>query len=80
MHRSSNGFISFDAQHGHQDTLVNPMANWRLEPTDPARALPQAPLPERFNLWLFRGNPPINGQEVEIVIADFKFIPEAAAI
>jgi hypothetical protein len=29
----------------------------------------------RMNLWLFRGQPPSNGQPIEIVITDFTFTP-----
>ena len=29
----------------------------------------------RINLWLFRGRPPSNGSEVEIVISKFEFVP-----
>jgi hypothetical protein len=29
----------------------------------------------RMNLWLFGGNPPINNQEVEVIISRFVFVP-----
>jgi len=29
-----------------------------------------------INLWLDMGMPPSNGQEVEVTIADFEFIPQ----
>lgn len=29
----------------------------------------------RFNLWLIFGNPPLNGQEAEIIVDRFEFIP-----
>jgi hypothetical protein len=29
----------------------------------------------RINLWLFRGQPPSNGQPIEIVVTDFTFTP-----
>jgi len=29
----------------------------------------------RFNLWLNQGNPPTNGQEAEVVISRFEFVP-----
>lgn len=31
----------------------------------------------RMNLWLFNGQPPSNGQEVEVVISKFEFIPHS---
>ena len=29
----------------------------------------------RFNLWLNQGNPPTNGQEVEVIMSRFEFVP-----
>ena len=29
----------------------------------------------RFNLWLNQGNPPTNGQEVEVIFSRFEFVP-----
>ncbi|HEX2756758.1 MAG TPA: hypothetical protein VHM48_14910 [Candidatus Limnocylindrales bacterium] len=29
----------------------------------------------RMNLWLFRGQPPSDGQGIEIVVTDFTFTP-----
>ncbi len=33
----------------------------------------------RLNLWLFRGNPPANGNEVEAIIKSFQFVPLGSA-
>ena len=29
----------------------------------------------RINLWMFRGEPPANGQPVEVIVSDFAFVP-----
>ena len=33
-------------------------------------------MPIHINLWLFKGTAPKNGQEVEVIIHQFKFTPE----
>ena len=33
-------------------------------------------MPVHINLWLFKGLPPKDRQEVEVIIRDFKFTPE----
>jgi hypothetical protein len=33
----------------------------------------------RINLWLFRGVPPSDGQEVEVLITDFQFTPSSSS-
>ncbi|RKH10384.1 hypothetical protein D7V97_13875 [Corallococcus sp. CA053C] len=67
--------VYFQALHGHQDGNVNQMASWLFNPPDSVQRIPQSPLPVHMNFWLFQGRAPKNGQEVEIVIAEFKFIP-----
>jgi hypothetical protein len=29
----------------------------------------------RLNLWLFQGQPPTNGEEAEVVVGSFSFLP-----
>jgi hypothetical protein len=29
----------------------------------------------RINLWMFRGEPPADGQSVEVIVSDFSFVP-----
>lgn len=65
------GFISFASYHGHviPDTMCNPCTVKRAE------------IPEgkdtrtHINLWLFKGNAPSDGQEAEVIIKSFEFIP-----
>ncbi|MDQ3813018.1 MAG: glycoside hydrolase family 16 protein [Armatimonadota bacterium] len=72
--------VSFQSLHGHYDDPAKAnenavITNFVFEPKEPARSIPQHPLPVKMNLWLFRDRPPQNGQEVEIVIHSFRFTP-----
>jgi hypothetical protein len=49
---------------------AQPFANWTT-----AQHIPQNPMPVHMNLWLFQGQPPGNGQPVEIVISNFTYTP-----
>ncbi len=51
--------------------------SWTYAPTNPSTNIPQVALPLGMNLWLFEA-PPSSGQNVEIVIRDFTFIPEGS--
>ncbi len=42
-------------------------------PSNFSSAIPTAAAPIHMNLWSFQGQPPLNGQEVEIIIHDFKY-------
>jgi hypothetical protein len=44
---------------------------WNYTPANAARDIPQHPMPLHLNLWLFRGHPPADGRNVEVVIRDF---------
>ena len=52
---------------------------WTFAPTGPATKVPQQALPLGMNLWCFNA-PPSNGQNVEIIVRDFTFVPQGAAI
>ena len=49
-------------------------ARWLFHPAN-SQCLPQEPLPVHINLWLFQGHPPANGQELEVIIKRFSFVP-----
>lgn len=51
--------------------------NWLYHPEEPLRRIPQHPIPVLMNLWLFRGNAPTDGKEVEVIVRSFKFRPAA---
>lgn len=67
--------VRFQMLEGHRDDDQHELARWNYRPAEPARHLSQQPMPVHINLWLFRGRPPKDGHEVEVVIRDFKFIP-----
>lgn len=51
------------------------IAEWNDAPKNPATRIPQVPLVVHMNLWLFNGEPPADGQPVEVVIRSFSFTP-----
>ena len=51
------------------------LQGWTYAPSNPATNIPQQALPLGMNLWCFEATPS-NGQNVEVVIRDFQFIPE----
>jgi hypothetical protein len=68
--RTSNSIV-FKSMHGHTDTDTNlfDTKTWNA-PT----SISTLSMPVFMNLWLFN-NPPTNGQDVEIIIREFKFTP-----
>lgn len=68
--------VSFRALKGLTDDNIGSYADWTFAPQDYLVRIPQSPLPLHLNMWLFDGKPPANGQEVEMVISELKFIPE----
>ncbi len=50
--------------------------SWTYAPTDPTVNIPQQPLPLGMNLWCFQDTPS-DGNDVEVVIRDFEFVPES---
>ena len=64
-----------DAEAKPPESRESSVEQFIFEPLTPQRSIPQNPLPVHFNLWLFRGQPPKNGQEVEVIISSFRFTP-----
>ena len=67
----SRGQILFQSSNGHTE-----LAKWIYSPPEPTRQISQQSMPVHINLWLFRGMPPKNKQEVEVILRAFKFTPE----
>lgn len=67
--------VYFQSLNGHYDDNTNQFAYWLYQPLDPANYIGHKPMPVYMNLWLFNGKPPTNGQQVELIIRSFKFIP-----
>lgn len=51
----------------------NLIATALYQPRNAMASIPQQPMPVHINLWSFRGLPPSDGKEVEIVIRTFQF-------
>ncbi|MCC6235673.1 MAG: glycoside hydrolase family 16 protein [Verrucomicrobiales bacterium] len=60
---------------GWRDDDQERIHSWNYAPSDPAQRISQRPLPLHLNLWLFRGQPPTDQQEVEIVVRSLRFTP-----
>jgi hypothetical protein len=67
--------ILFQSLNGHRDDNKQQFAHWLFKPTDYTSQIPQKPIPVMLNLWLFQGQPPSDGNEVELVVSSFKFTP-----
>jgi hypothetical protein len=76
--------ISFLTQAGFRaagDTSGK-IKSWSYTPANPSVNIPQNPMPLGMNLWLCNGsgNVPSDGNPVEVIIRDFKFIPQGSSI
>jgi hypothetical protein len=71
--RSQNFFQSLK---GHCQDEQEELSRWIYKPQEPARSISQQAMPVHINLWLFKGRPPKDAREVEVIIREFKFTPE----
>jgi hypothetical protein len=67
--------VSFQSLAGHRDDSANELAQWQFQPPNPASQVGHDPEPVLINLWLFNGQPPLDGQDVELIVRSFKFTP-----
>jgi beta-glucanase (GH16 family) len=71
--RTAHSFIrtpeSVYFQSFHGNTAGNKFAEWKFESSH----ISKNPMPVYLNFWLFRGQPPSNLQESEIIIKNVKF-------
>lgn len=77
----SKSSITSSLMSGYQAPSSNAglIKNWTYAPNNPTVNIPQQALPLGMNLWCF-GAPPSNGQNVEVIIRDFQFIPEGSVV
>ena len=59
-----------------RDDDLGQFAAWLYQPSDPVNYIGDQPLRVQINLWLFKGQPPGNRQQDEIIVRSFKFTPE----
>ena len=64
-------FRAFDGEGGGA-----PLREWTFAPKQPARAIPQAPLPVYMNLWIVA--PPSDDKPVEVIFSDFAYAPASS--
>jgi hypothetical protein len=71
--------ILFQSLRGHREDDQSEISRYSFQPADYPDAIPQKPMPLHLNLWLFRGKPPSDGKEVEIVFKSISFVPDTDA-
>ena len=68
------GRVAFRAWHGHTPYHEERVfAEWEHVPND--ASIPRKPMPIHINLWLYKGQPPTDGEEVSIGIKSFTYEP-----
>jgi hypothetical protein len=67
--------VFFQMLHGHRSDNAWEIAHWKFSPRSYQTKIPQQPMPVYMNLWLFQGQPPSDGKEVEVVIKSFSYTP-----
>jgi len=67
--------IVFESQAERSDGKAQELADWVFQPTNPAACISQQPMPVHINLWCFKGQPPSDAQQVELVVRAFRFTP-----
>ena len=67
--------VKFQSYRGLQDDGEE-IQSWDYLPTDASERVSKQPMPVHINLWLFRGRPPRDGEEVEVIINRFRFTAE----
>ncbi len=68
--------IQYQSLAGFRDDNKNEFASFLFKPINPLDLIPQKPEPVHLNLWLFQGQAPSDGKEVEIIVKSFKFAPK----
>jgi hypothetical protein len=68
--------VEFRSMYGHRDDDREECNHWIYRPEEASPYISRQPMPVHINLWLFKGMPPRNGQEVEVILHEFKFTPE----
>lgn len=68
-------FQMFNDNGSAEPALSDKIASWQFAPKAYRKAIPQVSMPLHINLWLRQGLPPTDGQEVEVIIKRFSFIP-----
>jgi hypothetical protein len=67
--------VFFQTLNGHHDNNDSQLGSWLYNPSEPLSTIPQQPMIVHINFWLYKGNPPLNGNEAEIILHSFTFRP-----
>lgn len=65
--------VSWESAQVERDGSRTVLQQWTFAPEDAERRIAQKPMPIHVNLWLFKGRPPTDDRDVEIVIRSFTF-------
>ena len=68
-----SGSVHFSSYQGHQPDLGDEIETWVYTGADTP---PAGAGNARINLWLLNGNPPSDGQDVEVVVEAFQFVAQ----
>jgi hypothetical protein len=68
--------VHYESLYGLTDDESGLYQTWTFAPPDYLLRVPQHPLPVHMNLWLIGGHAPTNSQDVDITIAEFRFIAD----
>jgi len=68
--------VHYESLYGFSDDETGLYQAWTFAPTDFTLRVPQHPIPVHMNLWLLQGHAPTDKQDVDITIAEFKFVPD----
>jgi len=68
--------VHYESLYGLSDDETGLYHARTFAPPDYTLRVPQHPIPVHMNLWLYHGNVPTDKQDVDITIAEFKFIPD----
>lgn len=70
-------FSSFFGDFSLHPPVEDQIASWDYRGSDNP---PEGAENPRINFWLISGRPPVNGQDAEVVIKDFQFLPDLALL
>ena len=71
--------VTFQSLQSHRDDNSNQFENWPYQPQEPPSYISLKAMPVEINLWLFHGEPPRNGRQVELSVRSFGFTPAPPA-
>ncbi|XP_037035095.1 uncharacterized protein LOC119073618 isoform X3 [Bradysia coprophila] len=69
-------YVRFQSQHGFKSSPTENVFFSYQTPANFTHSMPVIRVPLHMNLWMFKGRPPTDGKEVEIVVNDFQYEEE----